>query len=572
MVPLVETNYDDKIDLNKISPLLNFTINSNSVDTLNGIISDSTKGHEMKVATIYSKSENKNLLLTEKRVSKRLSLKGENISKFILENDFIKYLDSKNNNFKWSLLDHHYDIVEYDTGGFFKKHRDYQWFYSPNTIQMTCLIGLKDCEKGGSTQLWFPKSFQPELENRDLECTNTTKKGGVLIFPSHWFHSGNPIINGTKRILMMTLSCEYQKYPNSDRIHFKQGVYFTSYAEIVSGNIYKSKNKITGGSNKVIKGNKDVNEEYIFINTIDKKKVKILKGILKGTNIELLYNLQGDELYLPYNSCELNITLRYLMNEDIPIDMLNTKSREKTYLDILKELGILDPMLINFGLETDSTNMRILERLFNESIKIGLWSSFHPWMVDICNKFKCFIPFVIINEFKNNIPISYKISLYNCEDLNIGKFRKYQSPFLGNVRAYIKHLQGCLCNQDEIEDYNYSHDHKQYSKKDFDGTKYYLLQGNIIKILEETGQLYPTKFNIDNWKKTYLKNDLYDGSLMRGYDSYDDYESDDYCNGWEIDDYGGYYKDDEENKEGKKKEYETQLITVRYGLCLDISD
>ena len=79
MVSLVETNYDDKIDLNKISPLLNFTINSNSVDTLNGIISDSTKGHEMKVATIYSKSENKNLLLTEKRVSKRLSLKGENI-------------------------------------------------------------------------------------------------------------------------------------------------------------------------------------------------------------------------------------------------------------------------------------------------------------------------------------------------------------------------------------------------------------------------------------------------------------------------------------------------------------
>ena len=67
------------------------------------------------------------------------------------------------------------------------------------------------------------------------------------------------------------------------------------------------------------------------------------------------------------------------------------------------------------------------------------------------------------------------------------------------------------------------------------------------------------KFNIENWKSSYLKSsdDYYYSD-----DYYDYHDDDDDCNGY--DDYGGYYKN-----ENSANEYAKQLITVRYGIYIN---
>ena len=82
------------------------------------------------------------------------------------------------------------------------------------------------------------------------------------------------------------------------------------------------------------------------------------------------------------------------------------------------------------------------------------------------------------------------------------------------------------------------------------------IKTNIYQILKNNNELTPKKFNIENWKNSYLK---------FHYDNYDDdsdYDDDDDCNGY--DEYGGYYK-----KENSGNEYEKQLITVRYGIYIN---
>lgn len=597
MYSSVDTEYDHTINLDSIAPILKFNMNKKSIDTFIDIISNcvyrKTNGNKLKQATIYSRSRKQDVLNIEKRLSNRVSLKDKEITDYVLKSKLIEFLNQNTNKFHWSLLEHHYDYVEYEESGFFNKHRDYQWFYSPNTIQMTCLFGLHNCINGGETKIWFPRNYNGK-KNESQIYDYTAKKGGIIIFPSHWFHSGLPV-NGQKKLLMMTLSCEYDEMKKSPLSKNGDSMYKITYSEILSSvnlNIDFRKKNDDIDINKELKINKQNIEEnkYIKLVTSDKKSIKVLSYLLENTNLQIMLQLYGDEYILPYNIQEMNIILRYLSGDNyITIDVLKKKSRDKTYLEILKEIGIIDPYIEKIGLNTKSTTLRLLDKLLNNKIKIGLWSSFKPWMIDFVDKVKYAIPFVIINSFEDYKGERLIIDLYNCRCLKYSyMFSKDSNPrlkseychkkdqnksLLCNIRSFINHLRLDFAYSTRKSDEDkmsstYSGDYKYNVPEDMIKDdilidyssvtdKFNDIKTNIYQILKNNNELTPKKFNIENWKNSYLK---------FHYDNYDDdsdyYDDDDDCNGY--DEYGGYYK-----KENSGNEYAKQLITVRYGIYIN---
>ena len=88
----------------------------------------------------------------------------------LLENIIVPHIRNISE-YNWQLIKNHYDIISYSKGGSFKKHRDYRWYYAPNRIQMTLLVGLSDAE-GGGTQIWYPKDYTLE----EISKTNHNSK------------------------------------------------------------------------------------------------------------------------------------------------------------------------------------------------------------------------------------------------------------------------------------------------------------------------------------------------------------------------------------------------------------
>ena len=131
----------------------------------------------------------------------------------------------KNTEYKISSIDHHYDIVKYDKNGLFKRHRDYTWFYAPNMIQMTLLIGLEKGE-GASTKIWYPKNYNSEIESK--EYNETITPGGMLLFPSDWYHAGLKLTSGKKLLLMAIISLEYNNIHSTLSQNIPDYVYFQS--------------------------------------------------------------------------------------------------------------------------------------------------------------------------------------------------------------------------------------------------------------------------------------------------------------------------------------------------------
>ena len=413
----IDTQYNNYINYDSIAPLSVYQMSKKITRKLDSLINScimKISGGNLKQATVFSSSLNKDVYLIEKRISNRLSLKNKEITDFLIEHDFLDYLNSRSNNFTWKLYDNHYDYIEYNKGGFFNKHRDYQWVYYPNTIQMTCLFGLHNCIKGGETKIWFPRNYSGK--NNESKIYNyTAKKGGVVIFPSHWFHSGLPV-NGKKKLLMMTLCCEYDEMKVFSDIN-PDSMYKITYSEILSMGksnfIPKNKNDIYRNKRVKIKRKNVEEDEYMKFITNDKKNIKISRSLLENTNLQIMYQLYGDEYILPYNIQEMNIVLRYLSGDNyLTIDVLKKKSRDKTYLEILKEIGTIDPYIEKIGINTKSTTLRLLDKLLNNKIKIGLWSSFKPWMIDFINTVKYAVPFVIINLFEDDEGEKRIIDLY----------------------------------------------------------------------------------------------------------------------------------------------------------------
>lgn len=606
----IDTQYNNYINYDSISPLLTYQMSKKITRKLDLLIKScimKISGGNLKKATVFSSSLNQDVYLIEKRISNRLSLKNKEITEFLIEHDFLDYLNSRSNNFTWRLYDNHYDYIEYNKGGFFNKHRDYQWVYYPNTIQMTCLIGLQNCKRGGDTKIWYPKYFKTGQEERFDTFKATCQEGGILIFPSHWFHSGFEV-KDKKRLFMMTLLCEYHNIPLNKTI-CRTNYYRQSYSDSLKGNLFLKSNSFKGFTNTDTDTDSDYieNKEYKYnsddleIITSDDRIMKLNKELIENTNLAILFEIYNKSVIkCQYSYSELNIILRYLMDENIPISVLNKEINCKSYMNILKEIGILDPLMIKVGNKTNSKTMRILDKLINRKINIGLWSSFQPWMIKVVDKIKNIIPFVVINRFVNGSHIDSGIDIYNAQ------FLKYADTFFikgiqiqyykkgeENNNSILKNIHGlllCVSNSNinllEKEDKKikerylnssyYFDEPELYIKKNIytyneetpkkcmyekrvtrEQTKLY---NEVIKEIKQNldlnDELKPSSFNIEDWKMKYYKYTYYAGDGYDSYEDYRDYESD--CNGY--DEWGGFYKEDTSSK------YDREVITVRYGL------
>jgi len=469
------------VNINAHAPLISFSISSSKfISELIEVVEKIKKERTPKAATVYSVKTKKDVIKSTKRVSNRISTKDSQITDIINKYlfDVIK-TKSRHRKYSFTLLDHHYDIVSYEEGGFFKKHRDYQWFYSPGRIQMSCLIGLKDTIKGGGTQIWYPNSYAKFREEKNKLFNETSKKGGVVIFPSHWFHSGETIIEGEKEILFINLSFIIpDNYSYNAKDYFRNtyggntigsrvaikwagGTYYngtvTDYTE--NGNY---KYEITYDDNDVrrynftdmrilgpmfvnangnhhikllLRSEKKSEEESITkIITSNKKEIDIDMRCLRNTLLEIeidFCKLENKDILIDYSNDEIDILIKYLNNYNLPLPLLESYSKnskyKRKYLDIIqKETGLLLES-IKIGLKTNVSTMKMVDNLISKKTKCALWSSYIPWSFNLVNQKNNLIPFVIINEYVDKTHQNTFFSLYNFNlfsEKDISSFKK----------------------------------------------------------------------------------------------------------------------------------------------------
>ena len=78
----LDTQYNNFINLDSISPLLSFNIDKKITNDLDNTIHDcllKESGGKLKKATVFSSSLNKDIYQIDKRISNRLSLKNKEI-------------------------------------------------------------------------------------------------------------------------------------------------------------------------------------------------------------------------------------------------------------------------------------------------------------------------------------------------------------------------------------------------------------------------------------------------------------------------------------------------------------
>ena len=556
------------VNINKDAPLLNFSVSSSElIPELIDIIDKIKEEKKPKTATVYSVKNKIDIIIPSKRVSSRISTKDYRITNILNKYLFKSIPPPYHQGGSFSLLDHHYDIVSYKKGGFFKKHRDYQWFYSTGRIQMSCLIGLKDTNKGGGTYIWYPKSFSKFKKEKEKLFDETSKKGGVIIFPSHWYHAGKKIIEGEKEILFINLN--YKIPENSIHNDF----YY-------------------------LKKNKKKDNKIINITTIDNKKIEIDIGCLRDTllEIEIDFNrLQGKKILVDYSSDEIDILIKYITNYNIPLHHINSYTKNpkyrRKYLDIIQKETQLLPESIIIGLISNISTMKMVDNLLTKKTKCGIWSSYISWSFEFVNQKNNFIPFVIINEYvdtfcRNTFFSLYNFNIFSEEDiLSFGQNIYKNNDKFWKFRKLKKQIEYFITS---LQNSHLKHDFVSSEKKHIIPNK--VIESEIIKNKNQKGG--KTWVNIAKKKKkgvyniplvafnkefgntikeiyNYLeensiiiesstseveryKNRYY--TLVHNDYDYDDYDDDKYCNGYD-DEYGGYHR-----------KYATQLITVRYGL------
>ena len=470
------------VNINANAPLISFSSSSSKfIPELIDVVEKIKKERISKAATVYSVKNKKDIIKPSKRVSNRISTKDIRITDIINKHLIGVWRERILQKYSFTLLDHHYDIVSYKEGGFFKKHRDYQWFYSPGRIQMSCLIGLKDTIKGGGTQIWYPKSYSKFKKDKNKLFNETSKKGGVVIFPSHWFHSGEPIIEGEKEILFINLSFiipdnylynTSNYFLNTDgeniigsrvAIKWNRGTYYNGNVTDYTEN-EQYKYEITYDDNYVRRYNFTIVDIIgpVFVNahgnhhikllfrsekiskeksitkiiTSNNKEINIDMCCLRNTLLEIeidFCKLENKDILIDYTNDEIDILIKYLNNYNLPLSLLesysNNSKYKRKYLDIIqKETGLL-PESIKCGLKSNVSTMKMINNLLSNKTKCALWSSFIPWSFNLVNQKNNLIPFVIINEYVDKNHHNTFFSLYN---FNIF-FEKDISSFNENI-------------------------------------------------------------------------------------------------------------------------------------------
>ena len=92
------------------------------------------------------------------------------------------------------------DIIKYEQGGYFNKHRDFVNFISDQMKTYALLICLEGTEEGGETII--------HLDQQNYITINESKNaGGCLLFRNELVHEGNIVKQGNKIIIKLDIHC-----------------------------------------------------------------------------------------------------------------------------------------------------------------------------------------------------------------------------------------------------------------------------------------------------------------------------------------------------------------------------
>lgn len=145
-------------------------------------------GKEKELKTIRNNSR---ILFSDKSVAKEI------------EKELLEKLESK---FPLSYKDKYYQqvgqslrVYKYESGQYFKPHKDAHKTVFNRTSLFTVLVYLNDTD-GGETIL-MPNGYG----RKDNWITIQPKKGSVLIFDQNLWHEGLPVMSGEKYVLRTDL-------------------------------------------------------------------------------------------------------------------------------------------------------------------------------------------------------------------------------------------------------------------------------------------------------------------------------------------------------------------------------
>jgi hypothetical protein len=201
----IESKPGKYIHYNPDDPLGTFVINDTTLVGDNiAQIEKTAKIHSLKFtqSKVFDLDIGKEVVHKENRSSKKASINSSDLCA-IIQYVIIPLINkrlSKIANIRFRLMNSNIDVVQYEEGDYFKKHRDFETFMSKYTKCYSCLIGLFDTELGGETKVY--NTYEGTLLNGS--CT----RGGICIFPNDMYHEGLRIDKGIKIILKIDLIME----------------------------------------------------------------------------------------------------------------------------------------------------------------------------------------------------------------------------------------------------------------------------------------------------------------------------------------------------------------------------
>ena len=178
---------------------LNFKLQSINYEKLKAHFNSSSS--QFINSMIFNTSTKSNEHNKDIRVSKKLSVKNKE-SFDIVNETVIPELNKlfKKHRVTMQLVEDELELVKYEKGGYFKKHRDFVNYISDQMKCYALLICLQAPEDGGETKLYFTE--------QDTKLINETKtEGGCLVFRNELVHEGCQIVSGTKIILKANIWC-----------------------------------------------------------------------------------------------------------------------------------------------------------------------------------------------------------------------------------------------------------------------------------------------------------------------------------------------------------------------------
>jgi len=98
---------------------------------------------------------------------------------------------------RWRLLRGHYDVLSYDAGDFFLRHRDFAPTSAAGVQQYSALLCLQGGCEGGRTALW--------TDGRVVESDASCVAGDALLFRADVEHEGQVVLRGRKVVLRVDL-------------------------------------------------------------------------------------------------------------------------------------------------------------------------------------------------------------------------------------------------------------------------------------------------------------------------------------------------------------------------------